>query len=217
MAHLAIEFLSIASYILVSYLKFQPRSTEAGLKHFLFGAISAAVMLYGISLLYGTDRHDGAVRQRDLSGIGPALAAGLERTPGGSDAVDAAPRSLTWSALGFKVAMVPFHLWVPTSTKVRRRRSLPGCRSRRRLRAWRCSCGSSWRHCRLRAGARSSPSWPPLTMMLGQRRRLSADQHQADAGLLQHRARRLRADGAGRLPGWRRAPGWGTGACKPRC
>src|SRR2546430_191043 len=53
MAYLSIEFLSITSYILVSYLKFQRRSTEAGLKYFLFGAIAGAVMLYGISLLSG--------------------------------------------------------------------------------------------------------------------------------------------------------------------
>src|SRR3712207_8208781 len=43
-------------YILVGYLKFQPRSTEAAMKYFLYGAITAAVMLYGMSLLYGIDR-----------------------------------------------------------------------------------------------------------------------------------------------------------------
>src|SRR4029079_19085007 len=52
MIYLGIEFLSITSYVLVCYLKFQPRSTEAGLKYFLYGAIAAAVMLYGLSLIY---------------------------------------------------------------------------------------------------------------------------------------------------------------------
>src|SRR5690554_2279832 len=50
---LAIEFLSLTSYVLVGYLKDEPRSAEAGVKYFLFGAVCSAVMLYGMSLLYG--------------------------------------------------------------------------------------------------------------------------------------------------------------------
>jgi NADH-quinone oxidoreductase subunit N len=113
MAYLSIEFLSITSYILVGYLKFQPRSTEAALKYFLFGAIAAAVMLYGISLLYGLSG-DTALYSASATrpGIGAALrqaweAGGAQRT------LLVLATVLTMVGLGFKVAMVPFHFWAP--------------------------------------------------------------------------------------------------------
>lgn len=53
MIFLAIEFLSIVSYILTGYLREDKRSNEAAMKYFLFGAIAAAIMLYGMSLFYG--------------------------------------------------------------------------------------------------------------------------------------------------------------------
>ncbi len=49
----AIEFLSITSYILVGFVREDLRSSEAGLKYFLYGSVASAVMLYGMSLLYG--------------------------------------------------------------------------------------------------------------------------------------------------------------------
>jgi NADH-quinone oxidoreductase subunit N len=113
MAYLSIEFLSITSYILVGYLKFQPRSSEAALKYFLFGAIAAAVMLYGISLLYGLTGHTALYSASAARpGIGAALrqaweAGGAQRT------LLVLATTLTMVGLGFKVAMVPFHLWVP--------------------------------------------------------------------------------------------------------
>jgi NADH-quinone oxidoreductase subunit N len=112
MAYLAVEFLSIVSYILVSYLKFQPRSTEAGLKYFLFGSISAAVMLYGISLLYGLTGTTALYSSEASPGIGPALAQAWTGAPADRTLLTLAA-SLTLVGLGFKVAMVPFHLWVP--------------------------------------------------------------------------------------------------------
>ena len=51
--YLAIEMVSIASYLMVAYRSENAFSTEAGLKYVLFGAASSAMMLYGISLLYG--------------------------------------------------------------------------------------------------------------------------------------------------------------------
>jgi NADH-quinone oxidoreductase subunit N len=113
MIYLGIEFLSITSYVLVCYLKFQPRSTEAGLKYFLYGAIAAAVMLYGISLVYGltgtTSLYGGTPDGRSLialSGSGPLAA------PQNRPAIFLA-LAFILVGFGFKTAMVPFHQWVP--------------------------------------------------------------------------------------------------------
>lgn len=112
MVYLSIEFLSITSYVLVGYLKFQPRSTEAGLKYFLFGSIAAAVMLYGISLLYGLTGTTALYVQGTEPGLRQAVAnawnaGSTERT------LLLLAASLTIVGFGFKTAMVPFHLWVP--------------------------------------------------------------------------------------------------------
>ncbi len=106
MIYLSIEFLSITSYILVGYLRRDTLSNEAALKYFFYGAITAAVMLYGISLLYGLT---GAV---DLRGIAGYLAT-----------ITPEPGVLRWAVLpaavmvvagfGFKVSAVPFHQWAP--------------------------------------------------------------------------------------------------------
>lgn len=53
MAFLALETLSISLYILSGFLVKSPRSAEAGIKYFLFGGFTSAIMLYGFSLLYG--------------------------------------------------------------------------------------------------------------------------------------------------------------------
>ena len=62
MLDLAMEMTTIPLYLLAGYLKRDSRSTEAGLKYFLFGATASAVMLYGFSLIYGLHRADGFAR-----------------------------------------------------------------------------------------------------------------------------------------------------------
>jgi len=113
MIYLSVEFLSISSYILVGYLKFQPRSTEASLKYFLYGAITAAVMLYGLSLVYGMA---GTTNLYDLVGDArPSVSIGLTRamsTPGGRGVVLIA-LVMVMVGFGFKTAMAPFHQWAP--------------------------------------------------------------------------------------------------------
>ncbi len=103
MIYLAIEFLSITSYVLTGYLRDDPRSTEAAIKYFIYGAGASAVMLYGFSLLYG------ATGTTDLAAIATALTAGSTTV-----------RWLVFPAtimalagLGFKIALVPFHQWSP--------------------------------------------------------------------------------------------------------
>ncbi len=106
MAYLAVEMVSLSSYALVGFLH-EPRSAEAGLKYLLFGALSSGIMLFGMSLLYGItgvlDLPDAGVRaDLLLRGNVPAVVPWL------SVAV-----VMILAGLGFKISLVPFHLWTP--------------------------------------------------------------------------------------------------------
>ncbi|MBC7287985.1 MAG: NADH-quinone oxidoreductase subunit N [Armatimonadetes bacterium] len=98
--YIAFELSSIAGYLLASWMINNPKSTEAGLKYFIYGAASSALMLYGLSLLYGftgTLKLAEIVRAMAVDGsIALALAAGLVVV-----------------GLGYKIAMSPFHWWAP--------------------------------------------------------------------------------------------------------
>jgi len=100
--YLAIEMVSIASYLLVAYRSENAFSTEAGLKYVLFGAASSAVMLYGISLLYG---FSGSL---DL--MATTMPAALMRAGALSTSFALV---LVLVGIGFKLSFVPVHFWVP--------------------------------------------------------------------------------------------------------
>jgi NADH-quinone oxidoreductase subunit N len=104
---LAIEFLSICSYIMTAYLKGDPLSTEGGLKYFLYGAATSAAMLYGLSLLYGTAGTTSV----------PAIAAVLRQPESvlvaNITTVALPALMLIFAGLAFKIALVPFHQWSP--------------------------------------------------------------------------------------------------------
>ncbi|NUQ36707.1 MAG: NADH-quinone oxidoreductase subunit N [Caldilineales bacterium] len=102
MVYLGIEFLSITSYILASYFRQDLRSQEAGVKYFLYGAVAGAVMLYGISLLYGAT---GSV---DLATVGALFSAEGDQRLLGIAAI-----ILLLAGFGFKASLVPFHQWAP--------------------------------------------------------------------------------------------------------
>lgn len=102
MLFLAIETTSIPLYILAGFYKQENKSTEAGYKYFLFGAMTSAVMLYGFSLIYGftgtTDIY--AITEMVVSGeVSLALAIGT--------------LILVLVGFGFKISVVPFHFWAP--------------------------------------------------------------------------------------------------------
>jgi NADH-quinone oxidoreductase subunit N len=61
MLYLAIETTSIPLYLLAGFLKDDDKSTEAGFKYMLFGALTSAVLLYGFSLIYGFTGKTGSV------------------------------------------------------------------------------------------------------------------------------------------------------------
>lgn len=108
---LGIELLSLASYALAGFHKGDRRSAEAAMKYVVFGGLSAGIMLYGISLLYGLT---GTI---DLSEMGRASAEGLSSGLVAQLESDPIPVAvaivLVLAGFAFKVSVVPFHFWTP--------------------------------------------------------------------------------------------------------
>ena len=109
--YLSIEFLSLVSYVLAAYSKSDRRSGEAGLKYFLYGAACSAIMLYGMSILFGVTGGNTS-----FEGIARSFFTG----PSGHLAFGPASTGAGWVGvmfvlvgLGFKLALVPFQFWAP--------------------------------------------------------------------------------------------------------
>jgi NADH-quinone oxidoreductase subunit N len=100
---LALEILSIALYVLAAFDRSRLESGEAGLKYFVLGALSSAVLLYGVAMVYG------ATGTTSLTGIAAFLAQNTLFSSG----LLLAGFALILVGLGFKVAAVPFHMWTP--------------------------------------------------------------------------------------------------------
>ena len=98
----ALEFLSIPAYMLAAWRKRDLKSNEAGVKYFLLGVFASAVMLYGMSLLYGV------ANSTLLVDIGKSI--DLDGTFG---AVQALAIVFVVVGFAFKVSAVPFHTWAP--------------------------------------------------------------------------------------------------------
>ncbi|CAA7602694.1 NADH:ubiquinone reductase (H+-translocating) [Acididesulfobacillus acetoxydans] len=98
--YVGLELMTITFYILVGYLPHDGRSSEAGIKYLVLGASSSAILLYGISFIYGL------TGSTQLSGIGAQLGSSL--TP----PIILATVFLL-AGLGFKISLVPFHMWAP--------------------------------------------------------------------------------------------------------
>ena len=108
---LGLELLSLASYSLAGFHKGDKRSGEAALKYIVFGGLSAGVMLYGISLLYGlTGTIDLGEMGRGAPGAtGVGLAAQFAESP----VPVAVAVVLVLAGFAYKVSVVPFHFWTP--------------------------------------------------------------------------------------------------------
>ncbi len=98
----ALEVLSIALYVLSGLARRDRRSQEASLKYFVLGAVSSAILLYGMALVYV------ATGSLDLAGIGSSI--GLVTTP---RVVAALGLALVTVGIGFKISLAPFHFWTP--------------------------------------------------------------------------------------------------------
>lgn len=101
MIFVALETLSISSYLLTGYMKRDPRSNEAALKYLLIGAASSAIFLYGSSLLYG------------LSGGETRLQAIASSINSVEDLGLIIALVFVIAGIAFKIAAVPFHQWTP--------------------------------------------------------------------------------------------------------
>ena len=100
--YLGIELQSLALYVLAAMRRDNARSTEAGLKYFVLGALSSGMLLYGASLIYGFTGHT------DFAGIASALADGQPASLGVTFGI-----VFVAAGLAFKVSVVPFHMWTP--------------------------------------------------------------------------------------------------------
>jgi NADH-quinone oxidoreductase subunit N len=103
--YIALELTSISLYVLVSLLK-DKKSTEAALKYLLLGAIASAVLLYGMALVFGT------TGQTQLIYIAQSFLTMGNNTPMGNPALFMGI-VLMIAGFGFKIAAVPFQMWVP--------------------------------------------------------------------------------------------------------
>ncbi len=102
-AYLAIEMLSFSLYVTVSLGKNDPRSGEAALKYVLLGGVASAMLLYGLSLLYGV------AGSTQYSEIAASLSGGTD----GFELPLLLGLALIIAGLGFKASAVPFHMWTP--------------------------------------------------------------------------------------------------------
>ncbi len=101
---LGLEVMSISIYVLAGIMRDDTRSVEAAFKYFLLGAFASAFLLYGIALTYAST---GTL---DLAGIGEVLTkqAWISSLP-----IVIIGLALLIIGFGFKIALVPFHMWTP--------------------------------------------------------------------------------------------------------
>ena len=101
-AYIALELLSFSLYVMVAYGLREARSNEAGIKYIIIGALSSAIMLYGLSNIYA------ALGTTYFAEIAADLA-----TPAAVSPVLWVGVALLVVGLGFKLSAVPFHMWAP--------------------------------------------------------------------------------------------------------
>lgn len=99
--YMGLELQSLALYVVASLRRDSARSTEAGLKYFVLGALSSGILLYGASLIYGyagTTLFSGIIQTAVHGDVSVGLLFGL---------------IFVISGMAFKVSAVPFHMWTP--------------------------------------------------------------------------------------------------------
>lgn len=98
--YIGLELNSLAAYVLASFMRSDDRSSEAGLKYFVLGALASGMLLYGISLLYGFSGTTG------FDGIAAAFAGEMNMGL-------LLGLVFVLAGLAFKISAVPFHMWTP--------------------------------------------------------------------------------------------------------
>lgn len=107
-AYLSLELASVALYIMAGYFKGDLKSSEAGIKYYIFGALSSGILLYGLSLWYGYAAYNQIAQPTTFSAIIQAVAAG-----GTNSNLLYLALIFIIAGLGYKIAVVPFHSWSP--------------------------------------------------------------------------------------------------------
>ncbi|HKC24346.1 MAG TPA: NADH-quinone oxidoreductase subunit N [Thermoanaerobaculia bacterium] len=110
---IGLELMSLSLYVLAAWYRTIPAAAEAGMKYFLMGSLASAFLLYGIAVVYGrlgTTRLD---RIASLARPGSATAGAAGTSPIPFDVVLSIGILGVIVALGFKIALVPFHSWAP--------------------------------------------------------------------------------------------------------
>ena len=102
MIYISVEMVSVGSYLMVGYLAGNTKQTEAAMKYALFGAVCSAIMLYGISLLYGFTGTLNIQSAEFISGLKSIslLSSGV-------------PLVMVLVGIGFKLSFAPLHFWSP--------------------------------------------------------------------------------------------------------
>ena len=176
----ALETITIPTFVLAGWRKHDTKSNEAALKYFLIGVLSSAVMLYGMSLIYGFS--------------GSTLLSDIAKTSGGdTPALFAVAIFLTLAGFAFKISAVPFHFWAPDTYEG----------SPTPVTAFLSVASKAGGFVAILTIIKfgffgSSDSWQPVlwvlaaaSMTLGQPRRAAPAQHRAHAGVLVDRAGRV--------------------------
>lgn len=99
--YIGLELQALALYIMAAFNRDSLRSSEAGLKYFVLGALSSGLLLYGTSMIYGFTGH------LDFSGIAAAI------ETGGLNGGLVAGMVFMMCGLAFKISAAPFHMWTP--------------------------------------------------------------------------------------------------------
>ncbi|HWC28422.1 MAG TPA: NADH-quinone oxidoreductase subunit N, partial [Solirubrobacteraceae bacterium] len=97
---IALGLLSLTSFVMTAYLRGSARANEASIKYYIYGTVSGASMVYGLSWWFGIGG------STSLAAIGEAL-------PDAPTAIVVASTALVVFGLGYKAALVPFHFWTP--------------------------------------------------------------------------------------------------------
>jgi NADH-quinone oxidoreductase subunit N len=106
MLYIALETASISLYALAAFKKKESRSDEAGMKYFIYGAFASAVMLFGMSYLYGLTQETNIY----------VIAETVARSTIGNPTMQATvlvSAALVIVGFGFKISAVPYHFWAP--------------------------------------------------------------------------------------------------------
>jgi len=102
--YMGIELQSLSLYVLAAFKRDSEKSTEAGLKYFVLGALSSGILLYGCSLIYGF------IGSTNFNVIGDAVA---NFGAGGAPIGAVIGLVFVLAGLAFKISAVPFHMWTP--------------------------------------------------------------------------------------------------------